>query len=162
MIFNICVSVRYAPNKLSKISWKQIENGAPELFIFLQTFSFHVDDYELMIDFYAQKMRSGQKSMFHIACDWLNHEVPNRCEKTFEVYLSSIIFPQIQEQRNHIMVWELGRIYLQVLLCNSNFTDFLDNKNCILDKIQETKKTIHWRNLSNVRKKLCCSRAGFR
>lgn len=85
MIFNMSVSVvRYAPNKLSKISWKQIENGAPELFIFLQTFSFHVDDYELMTDFYAMKLRSGQKSMFQIACDWLKHEVPNRCYITFD------------------------------------------------------------------------------
>ena len=45
--------------------------------MFLQSFSFRVDDYEEMIDFYGQ--RTEQQSIFRIACDWLLHEVPNRC-----------------------------------------------------------------------------------
>lgn len=101
-MFHVSVT-RYAPNKLSKIAWKQIENGAPELFIFLQTFSFHVDEYELMIEFYAEKLRSGQSSTFSIACDWLNHEVPNRWKLRLAFRGLIEIFPRYKN--NETITW---------------------------------------------------------
>ena len=103
-MFHVSV-IRYAPNKLSKIAWKQIENGAPELFIFLQTFSFHVDEYELMIEYYAEKLRSGQSSMFNIACDWLNHEVPDRWKLALAFYRKGLteIFPRYKN--NETITW---------------------------------------------------------
>ena len=90
-----CVSAnRYAPNKLSKIAWKEIENGAPDLFSFIQSFSFRIDDYNDLMRFYAQHRRfdvkmdlpesyvaavcRSKKSMSELACDWLHHEKSNR------------------------------------------------------------------------------------
>jgi len=46
---------------LSKIAWKEIENGAPDLFSFIQSFSFRIDDYNDLMRFYARHRRFDVK-----------------------------------------------------------------------------------------------------
>ena len=67
---------RYSPNKLSKLAWKQIETGAPDLFSFLQGFNFRVEEFYALLKFYA---RNKQFPTAKVACDWLHHLVTNRC-----------------------------------------------------------------------------------
>ena len=42
----------YTPNKLAKIVWRQIENGAPGLYSFIQRFSFRVEEYTELLQYY--------------------------------------------------------------------------------------------------------------
>ena len=46
---------------MSKIAWKEIENGAPDLFSFIQSFSFRIDDYNDLMRFYARHRRFDVK-----------------------------------------------------------------------------------------------------
>ena len=43
---------------LVKIVWKQIENGAPRLYSFIQRFAFRVDEYTELLKFYNTQHRS--------------------------------------------------------------------------------------------------------
>ena len=52
------VNCLYSPNKLAKIVWKQIENGAPRLFSFIQRFAFRVDEYSELLLYYNTHHRS--------------------------------------------------------------------------------------------------------
>ena len=67
----------YSANKLTKIIWKQIENGAPDLFSFLERFVFSYKDYEKLLEFYNDQVEENNLlSTEQIACKWLKHKVP--------------------------------------------------------------------------------------
>ena len=69
----------YSANKLTKIAWKQIENGAPDLYSFLERFVFSYKDYDKLLEFYNSKTEKHPSlTTEQIACKWLKHKVPGK------------------------------------------------------------------------------------
>ena len=69
----------YSANKLTKIAWKQIENGAPDLYSFLERFVFSYQDYDKLLEFYNHKAaKHPSLTTEQIACKWLKHKVPGK------------------------------------------------------------------------------------
>lgn len=69
----------YSANKLTKIAWKQIQNGAPDLYSFLERFVFSYKDYDKLLQFYNNETeKHASLSTEQIACKWLKHRVPDK------------------------------------------------------------------------------------
>ena len=67
----------YSANRLTKIAWMEIENGAPDLFSFLERFVFSYRDYEKLLEFYNKETENNNLlTNEQIACEWLKHKVP--------------------------------------------------------------------------------------
>ena len=77
----------YSANKLTKVVWKQIENGAVELQEFLERFIFTYKDYENLLKFHKTELEMDSSvTMKEIACKWLKHQVRQQSGNTKEWY----------------------------------------------------------------------------
>ena len=72
----------YSANKLTKVAWKQIQNGAPDLYSFLERFVFSYQDYDKLLQLYNEEIeKHSSLTTRQIACKWLKHRVPDKSKK---------------------------------------------------------------------------------
>jgi len=69
-------SCMYSPHRLAKVVWKYMENGAPSLFSFLESFSFNYTEFVDLLKMYNMMTRKDPNvSIRKIACQWLLHNI---------------------------------------------------------------------------------------
>jgi len=64
----------FRANRLAKVAWKPVQNRAPELFNFIENFSFEYEEYIELLDLYNNMSKTNNfTTMDQIACRWLRH-----------------------------------------------------------------------------------------
>ena len=66
---------------MTQVVWKPVQNRAPDLFNFIENFSFDMGEYVAVLERYTElvtKSGAGEKEeevMWRAACDWLRHDI---------------------------------------------------------------------------------------
>ena len=66
--------------------WKPVQNRAPDLFNFIENFSFDWGEYVALLELYTRLAgagRAGEQLIRQVACAWLNHliELPDGAQQ---------------------------------------------------------------------------------
>ena len=62
---------------LPQVVWKPVQNKAPDLYNFIENFSFDWGEYITLLDMFnqADETEDQEDLLERVACAWLNHEV---------------------------------------------------------------------------------------
>ena len=64
----------FTANRLAKVAWKPVQNRAPELFNFIENFSFEYEEYMELLELYNHMVDMKKSTNLEkIACEWLKH-----------------------------------------------------------------------------------------
>ena len=64
----------FTANRLAKVAWKPVQNRAPELFNFIENFSFEYEEYMELLELYNHMVAMEKSTNLEkIACEWLKH-----------------------------------------------------------------------------------------